>query len=122
MINIYKNSYIYNDEDSFYLIHDDAIIVFHGERLIKVIQNELKKDLMTDNLKELVRLVNSHESFDFLNGKVTVNRTDDLLDEYQLEAYAKLPSSTNICAIGGGNTGGANLADDNNCITYSIDP
>lgn len=117
MINIYKNSYAYKEEDRLYLIHDEILVVFEGDTLVEIFEVDLGKDEITENMAHLITLLADEGTFDLLGGKVTVVQTADLHDEYQLKAYAKSTVSS-PCAFGGGGTGGA-FSDDNTCITYA---
>jgi hypothetical protein len=69
-------------------------------------------------MTSLANLSTTEGSFSFLGGEVIVNRSEDLLDDYQLEAYAKNPSSAPTCADGSMSSG-PTMADDNVCFTYS---
>ena len=121
MINKFVSSYTFSESGRLYLLHDDLIVVFEGSELIRSMERDLKSEEVSEDLKSLIHSLEKSDSFLFLRGSVTVNRTDDLLDEYQLEAYAKYPTSSNPC-YGGGFTSGPTMADDSACLTYSIDP
>jgi hypothetical protein len=115
MNNIYKNSYTYQEAECLYLIHDEFVVVFEGEKLITTMLCDLKKEFMTESVSLLMEQIKNQESFNLLAGKVTLNRTDDILDEYQLQAYAKEPSSTANCPGGAVFANGPTMADDGSC-------
>jgi hypothetical protein len=120
MINKFKNSFNYTEKNRLYLIHDDIIFVFEGSELISTIEKDLKLDDLSENLAILNSNLSTNDVIQIMDGTLSITLTSNILDEYQLEAYAKYPSSTGICAVGGGPTGSDNpLSDDNNCITYA---
>jgi hypothetical protein len=119
MINNLKTAYTYQDDGLLYLIHDDLVIVLKGKKLIQAIERDLKSDSLSENMLLLSNLLSSEGIFNLLGGEVTVNRGEKLLDEFQLEAYAKNPSSSGMCADGTTQTSGPTMADDSMCLMYA---
>jgi hypothetical protein len=95
------------------------MVIIEGDELLATIEIDLKQELMTENLNQLSAFMTETQTVKFLGGTVSINKSESLLDEYQLEAYAKYPASSNFCSDGSG-TGGPTMADDANCLTYAL--